>query len=393
MAKRRSTQDQKKASPIQRILYTALILLVLAVFYALGIDLEELGLIEGDATPSANIEEVVPTASGEFYNIYFTQPINSRDESRHTGATIEKALIEAIDGTQRTIDAALFELNAPDTTAALVRALQRGVKVRILADDEHNLDDPSATIQEVIDAGAEVKSDRRSALMHNKFFIFDGQRVWTGSTNVTRNDIYNNNNNAMLIRSSKLVENFQHEFHEMFELGIFTRTADVDPIPNRSFTINGTRIETYFSPSDGREIESRLVELINNAQTSVRFMTFSFTLESVGTALINQHQKGLNITGVVETTGSLQGQLLPLACAGANVRQDGNPNILHSKVFIIDESIVVMGSFNFSASARDNNSENLLIIHNADVATAYTAEWQRRFDEGRQIPAKDLRCP
>ena len=57
--------------------------------------------------------------------------------------------------------------------------------------------------------------------------------------------------------------------------------------------------------------------------------------------------------------------------------QDGNQYNLHSKVFIIDEAVVVMGSYNFSNNAEDSNDENVLIIHNADIAAAYYAEWQK----------------
>ena len=50
-------------------------------------------------------------------------------------------------------------------------------------------------------AGIEVKDDLgRSAFMHNKFWIFDGQVVWTGSTNITKNGIYDQNNNVIVIR-------------------------------------------------------------------------------------------------------------------------------------------------------------------------------------------------
>jgi phosphatidylserine/phosphatidylglycerophosphate/cardiolipin synthase-like enzyme len=51
-----------------------------------------------------------------------------------------------------------------------------------------------------------------------------------------------------------------------------------------------------------------------------------------------------------------------------------------------------MGSFNFSASARDSNTENLLVIQNPQIAAAYTAEWQARFNEGRVPSAADLAC-
>jgi phosphatidylserine/phosphatidylglycerophosphate/cardiolipin synthase-like enzyme len=46
-------------------------------------------------------------------------------------------------------------------------------------------------------------------------------------------------------------------------------------------------------------------------------------------------------------------------------------------VFIVDSQIVVMGSYNFSRNAEEQNDENILIIHNADIAAAYEVEWQK----------------
>ena len=87
------------------------------------------------AALSRNISNEVDQLGGKdpWYQLYFTQVINTNDESRQHGAPVEEALVEAILNTQNTIDAALFELNAPDTTAALLLALERGVRVRIVA--------------------------------------------------------------------------------------------------------------------------------------------------------------------------------------------------------------------------------------------------------------------
>ena len=51
--------------------------------------------------------------------------------------------------------------------------------------------------------------------------------------------------------------------------------------------------------------------------------------------------------------------------AGLDVHMDGNPGLMHHKVFIIDGQIVVMGSYNFTASAEKSNDENLIVINNA----------------------------
>jgi phosphatidylserine/phosphatidylglycerophosphate/cardiolipin synthase-like enzyme len=400
MAKRSTSKSSKskssKTSPLLSLIIVIGIIIAVVVF---GVDPADLGLTTEDSAtlvPSNNngavVSEEAPGGSGDWYEVYFTQSINSDEPEDHTGSALEQGLIRLIDGAQVSIDAALFELNAPDTTAALIRAAERGVKIRIVADDEHNYDDPTSTIEEVIAVGAEAISDERSAFMHNKFFIIDGQTVWTGSTNVTRNDIYNNNNNAMIIRSPALAANYTSEFEEKYLQGQFTRTSDRSPIPNPVLEISGTRVENFFSPEDGDAIEARLVELIMNAKSSIRVMAFSFTLEGVGNALLVQHQAGIDVQGVVENTGSLRGQMPLLACAGAPFRQDGNPNILHSKVFIIDEEIVVMGSFNFSANARDSNSENVLVIHNKEIAALYLQEWARVFEIGSVPTAEELEC-
>jgi phosphatidylserine/phosphatidylglycerophosphate/cardiolipin synthase-like enzyme len=204
--------------------------------------------------------------------------------------------------------------------------------------------------------------------------------------------MYNNNNNAILIRSSRIAQNYQAEFDEMFIDGVFTRRDDTKAVPSRQTRVNNVLVETYFSPEDGQVIEERIVELINGAKSSVKFMVFNMTLDSLGQAAINRMRQGVDVRGVFETTGSLQGQMTVLGCAGAPVRQDGNPDILHHKVIIIDDAIVVFGSFNFSASARDNNSENLLIVHDAEFASAFAREFARRFNEGKTLTRAQMGC-
>ena len=74
-------------------------------------------------------------------------------------------------------------------------------------------------------------------------------------------------------------------------------------------------------------------------------------------------------------------ELTPLFCAGLPVRQDGNPFVLHHKVFIVDSTTVLTGSFNVSANATDSNDENLISITDPDLAAQYLAEFDRRWAE------------
>ena len=56
------------------------------------------------------------------------------------------------------------------------------------------------------------------------------------------------------------------------------------------------------------------------------------------------------------------------------VIKDQNPNNLHHKVFIIDRETVITGSFNPSANGDKHNDENLVIIHDKEIAERFAME-------------------
>ncbi len=67
----------------------------------------------------------------------------------------------------------------------------------------------------------------------------------------------------------------------------------------------------------------------------------------------------------------------PFRQAGLDVHEDGNPGLMHHKVFVIDGQIVVTGSYNFTASAEKSNDENLVVIDNPEIAAQFIKEFQR----------------
>jgi phosphatidylserine/phosphatidylglycerophosphate/cardiolipin synthase-like enzyme len=222
-----------------------------------------------------------------------------------------------------------------------------------------------------------VLGDRRESLMHNKFTVIDRQEVWTGSLNYTISDGYRNNNNLLRLRSVRLAESYTREFDEMFVEDAFGAGSPANT-PNPLVQVDGARVEIYFSPDDGAA--ERLVELVQGAQDSVYFLAYSFTLDELADALIERGQAGVRIAGVMEAsqvesnTGSDYQRFLD---TGLDVRLDGNPRNMHHKVLIIDETIVVTGSYNFSRSAETRNDENTLVIFDPEIADFYLEEFKR----------------
>lgn len=333
-------------------------------------------------------------ASSDWYTVYFTDPVNINDSSLEN-SPVHLALIERIDHAEATIDIAAFEFNLVNVADALIAAEKRGVEVRWVTDDEYGIledeEDELELFPKMEKAGVEVKDDARTGLMHNKYIIFDSTTVWTGSTNITENGFYRNNNNVVVIESQDLAAIYTVDFEEMWsgQFGADTPSQ----VGQQAAVVNGTTLTAYFSPDDG--IAAHLTELLQTAQKSIYFMAFSYTHDDMGYAMLDKFKAGMTVEGVFETRSSqTEYSELPLFyCAGMNVRQDGNPRTFHHKVIIIDERIVVTGSFNFSQNADKSNNENALVIENAEIAQLFLQEYQTRWQEANEVDTGTFTCP
>ncbi len=321
-----------------------------------------------DASAPAVPATSQPAASG-WYHLYFTGPTPD-----HLAGGIPDLIAASLDAAQQTIDVAIYEFDLPVIADALLRAKGRGVQVRLVTDTD-SVEEP--VIQDLRKAKIAVVDDQRDAIMHDKFIVIDQAAVWTGSMNFTENDAYRNNNSFIEIASTRLAANYTREFEEMFTDHAFGPDSPADT-PNPVITLNGTRIENYFAPEDG--VAAHILDLLNSAKTSIYFMAYSFTRTDMAGVLIEKARAGVTVQGVFERRQIAAGgdaAWNALTGAGLDVRQDGNRYNLHSKVFIVDQQAVVMGSYNFTQNAEKANDENVLILYNADIARAYYAEWQK----------------
>jgi len=354
-------------------------------------------LVSASETPLPFIipitETPVPIASVKWWEVYFTDPLTINNPDVIAGS-IEEKLIEFINNAQASIHIAAFEFNLTRVAEALIAAKNRGVDVKWMTDDKNGLEYDTqpgrgqfALLQA---AGIEVKDDDRSTLMHNKFWIFDQQITWTGSTNISANAVFKQNNNALVIHSSEVAFIFEREFQEMWS-GQFGSHAP-STLNNQWAILDGTPIQVIFSAEDNAL--SNLIALVADAQTSIRFLAFSFTDYPLAQAMIDRAKAGVDVKGVFETFGSTGtgSELKTFWCAGLPVRQDGNGSFLHDKIIIIDNSIVVTGSLNYSTNADESNEENVVIVDNAEIAALYLQEFDKLWNQAHDVEAGAVVC-
>jgi phosphatidylserine/phosphatidylglycerophosphate/cardiolipin synthase-like enzyme len=347
---------------------TVLALVVAGLLVAAYLGLSRSGTPpDGGAGPTS---EPIPGS----IQVYFTAPVEEGKGSFRGGP--DEELVRSMDRAGYALDVAVFRLDLWSVRDALLRAHRRGVNVRVVAESD-NLGEEE--IQDLIQEGIEVRDDGLDSLMHHKFVIIDGLQVWTGSMNLTVNGAYRNDNNLVGLRSTMVAEDYQREFEEMFLEGRFGSQSRADT-PHRLVVIDSSLVEVWFAPEDG--VAGRLAELLRGANERIDFMAFAFTLDALEAVLAERSRDGLRVRGVIEADQARDAgtELDFLRDVGVDLRLDGNASSMHHKVMILDERIVVTGSYNFSHNAEAINDENVIIIHDPELAAQYEAEFERVFE-------------
>lgn len=330
----------------------------------------------GPQTPGPTVTHTVtplptPMVPEEGWAVYFNRPGSSDFKD------LSQVLVRLVERARQTVDLAAYDFDLENVAQALIALHRQGVQVRVVTDSD-NMDEAGARL--VRKASIPVVEDGRTALMHDKFVVVDGQVVLTGSWNFTENGTYKNDNNTLVITSTLLASNYTTEFEEMFLQHHFGPTSPANT-PHQTLTVAGVSLENYFAPEDGVRLQV-LAELAD-AQESIYFLVFSFTDDAIGEAMVQRAANGVEVRGVFEgrNATSSQSEYRRLRRAGLDVRKDSNPAIMHHKVMVVDERTVITGSFNFSVSAEQENDENVVIVHDPRVAALYVEEFWRIYND------------
>lgn len=136
-------------------------------------------------------------------------------------------------------------------------------------------------------------------------------------------------------------------------------------------------LETCFSPKGN--CAGRVAYWVGRANSSIHILIYSFTLNAIGDALVQAKRRGIDVKivwdeGNWNATGS---EYQKLKNSGIAIRIDHRHGLLHDKVAIIDQHIIITGSFNWSQAANQENRENLVVIDSPAWASAYEQHFQQ----------------
>ncbi len=327
-----------------------------------------------------------------------------------TGTDISSVIARTIDGARSSIQAALYELDLDNVARAFIAAHQRGVNVQILMDYSYAFPNHDAGVREgplqaLIKAGVDVRVIRgfnTYGIQHNKFAVFDGRLLETGSMNWSENSNTADYNNVIFRGDPGLVKSFAGYWNWMWSSASTIQEAahgisspDLGKPPSGYASVRYFKGQKYpaatFSPKGATTY--RLVDLIKASQSTIDIAMFAFTSKPVAEALVEAENRGVAVRFLLDKSEASYSVGKTLLDAGIKVKIlsgiSGN-GVMHDKFGIFDGQMLETGSYNYTNGAAFSNFENAVYETDPKTIAAFQSDFDALYSKGKPATADDL---
>ncbi|MFA6003882.1 MAG: phospholipase D-like domain-containing protein, partial [Elusimicrobiota bacterium] len=340
------------------------------------------------------------------------------------GSAFEDTVVKALDAAKSSVDVAMFALRSTRIAQALARARKRGLNVRVVMDQSQSgseyfgpyagwLANQDISIRTL--AGPNPDSDYPMAeKMHHKFMVLDGELVETGSANWTKRASMDNYENAHFLADETDAAAYLFAFNHMFKLAqVYPRPDTAPTLPTdaelendiqnppaqpspdkpeppplpaaRNVRFHGRTLPS-FALLPYRPIEPLIVEAIDAADKSISLAIYEFTSEPILDALRRAKKRGLAIEIVLDrahlyTSGidhngqprKPKPQIVALVKEGFDMKvlRGQHSGIMHNKYLVLDEELVMFGSYNLTDVAEKHHFENVIFSRDSGRVEYY----------------------
>lgn len=323
---------------------------------------------------------------------------------------LDRVIREFIGGATTSLLIAVQELDSRAIAEEILAAKAQKVRVQIVLEGDYLLEDPPAAdpwslagdneVNRVIHAallrgGVDLITDLNPKIFHQKFIVRDPGEptaaVLTGSANFTLTDTGtnppggqakpgNNLNHVLVLRGRTAAALYQREF-ERLRSGTFGELRERREPRPAEFRLGQLRVKPIFAPHQGPEME--IMKQMLKARQRVDFAMFTFAQSSgIDDTMAWLLRAGIAVRGVLDRAQGSQAWAAtrPLREAGAQLFENAPGNgvrKVHHKLMVIDERLVIAGSFNYTAPAATLNDENIVVLGDLEETGAAAEEAQR----------------
>jgi phosphatidylserine/phosphatidylglycerophosphate/cardiolipin synthase-like enzyme len=346
------------------------------------------------------------------------------DEYEWLGFTARKSIFDMLNDVLQNdnlrLDMFAYDLNEPDLIAILLKLARLDRHVRIILDDAALHHDKTGTKAEdqfenlfaqAKKGKADIKRGRFGQYSHDKVFIVSNEtepiKVLTGSTNFSVTGIYVNSNHVLMFEEKEVAVMYSKVFEESWKdnvkkaafvsstLSTEPYTSTVKSVPPMDIWFSphtpadaakvlgavAARISTEGDKKNCGSVLFAVMEIDNSTSPVYQVLNDIHQNTSIFSFGISDSPKGIclykpGIKQGILVSGKPASTVLPPPFD--QVRGIGAGHQVHHKFVVCGfnqpDAVVYCGSSNLASGGEANNGDNLLAIHDTDVATVFAIE-------------------
>ena len=346
------------------------------------------------------------------------QSYTFEQEYSWSGFTARERIFDVLNGvlndSSQTINVFAYDLNEPDVLQILLSLAKQG-RIRIILDNATLHHSSSGTLPEdefeqafkkAAKGKAAIKRGKFGRFAHDKIFIVYKNQVpsviLTGSTNFSVTGMYVNSNHVMVFNDLSVAKTYAAVFEESWNDNV-SMAFSHSSYAAKKFSFNGNHlpaIDISFSPHEAQFALSNLQDLANRISSEKNSVLFAVMALVPGTGPVLQalenihtHQQVFSY-GISDSPGSGIALYKPGQPNGILVNAKpgqtklpppfdqeetvGLGHQIHHKFVICDfngnNAVVYCGSSNLALGGESENGDNLVAIHDQDIATVFAIE-------------------
>jgi phosphatidylserine/phosphatidylglycerophosphate/cardiolipin synthase-like enzyme len=323
---------------------------------------------------------------------------------------------EVLNNQKLRLDVFAYDLNEPDLMQIFLSLAKQG-RIRVILDNaglHHNTETPKPEDQfeELFNKAAKkpaaILRGQFGRYAHDKeLIVSEGDqaiKVLTGSTNFSITGLYVNSNHVVVFNHPQVAATYAQIFQTVWDGGVnvnFNKTPEAAKV--FSFSVDQSQIEVTFSPHLDADAEKNLDNMVaritqeqkqKNGSVLFAVMGLDKGTGPVLPALKDLHRdQDIFSYGISDTPGGIfiyqPGKKTGALVSGKptatklpppfdQVRGLGLGHQVHHKFIVCgfngNSPVVYCGSSNLALKGEEVNGDNLIAIHDGDIATVFAIE-------------------
>lgn len=171
-----------------------------------------------------------------------------------------------------------------------------------------------------------------------------------------------------------------------------SKTKNIDV--GRGFGFRGSYWQLYFTspqpegkPQNESGIDARFAQAIDRCKKSLQIAVYEINNGNITNAIIDAHKRGVKVQVVTDdiSISFSNSTFKDLIQSGIIVKTDslgGSSGIVHHKFAVLDDSIVWVGSWNYTDNSTFKNNENVIVIESPEIAAVYSRNFKKMYFDG-----------